>query len=127
MYYAVYDTTTGRLHAIERDVSRGIPEGMAYVEVEDYAGRVWDEATRAFGPAPAKRTLSRREFIERLTVTEWTALVARKQTDPGVAALFERLNMLDEVDLDSTFTQAMAAHVVAQGYMSAERVAEIVA
>jgi hypothetical protein len=127
MYYAVYEIATGRLHAIERDISRGIPEGMAYVEVEDYAGRVWDEATHTFGPAPAKRTLSRKEFIERLTVTEWTQLVALKASDPAVAALFERLALLDEVELDSGFVRAMAAHVVRAGYLSAERCAEIVA
>ncbi len=127
MFYAVYDTTTGALHAIEQDISKGLPEGMSSVEIEDYADLVWNETTRGFDPRPPRRVISRKDFIDRFTTAEWVQLVALKAADPVIAATFERLSLLDMVELDATFTQGMAAHAVSQGYLSQERMDKVLA
>jgi len=129
MYYAVFRSSDRVLHSIERNIDAGLPEGMDYVEVEEYAGLEWNPTTLSFDVpvAVSARTISRKQFIERFTAEEWVTLVALKSTDPVIAAVFERLVMLDEVELDAPFTQAMATHVVAQGYLTQERIDEVLA
>ena len=99
---------------------------MEALEVDDATG-IWDSATRTFAPVPPKRVIDRTAFIERFTMAEWVGLVALKPSDSIMAAVFERLALLDQVDLDSAFVQAAAAHCVQQGHLSQERMAEVLA
>lgn len=127
MYYCIYDKTeNNRLHSIELQEPVDIDtDKWAWVTVESYEGN-WNTSTLSFDAIPPKpRAIPRKDFIERLTPTEWVSLVTHKTTDPVVAAIFERLYMMDEVYPDSDFTQAMAAHIVAQGYMTQARIDEV--
>lgn len=127
MYYAVYNLQTKELHAIELDISVGIPAGMGYVEVAEYANLQWDKDTLTFIPyAPERKAiLTKKEFIDRFTLTEWIQFVAAKKTDQLIDAAFERLLLLDEVELDGTFLTAVGAHAVSQGYITQERMDEV--
>lgn len=129
MYYAVYNLQTKELHAIELDISVGLPPGMGYVEVAEYADLQWDKDTLSFIPyvPPRQTILSRKEFIDRFTIPEWIQLVAAKQTDQFMAAAFERLLLVDEVDLNSQFLSSIATHAVSQGYLTQQRVDQIFA
>lgn len=128
-FHAVYIVSTGGLHSIELQAPALLPDGFGCVEVAEYAGLDWDPATLTFvqPAAAASRIIPRKDFIERFTAEEWVALVALKGSDPVIAAVFERMALLPDVELDAPFTQAMAAHVVAQGYLTQERMDEVMA
>jgi len=125
MHYAVYEIESKNLVSIDQTEPIGLDPVYSYVQVESYLG-TWDPQTLSFIPIPPKqRAIDRKEFIERLTPEEWVNLCIAKINDPVVTAIFERLYMMDEVYPDSDFTQVMATHIVAQGYLTQERMNEV--
>jgi hypothetical protein len=129
MYYAVYNLQTKELHAIETDISAGLPSDMGYVVVQEYVNLQWDKDTLSFIPYPPvrKSILTKKEFIDRFTLAEWIQFVAAKKTDQLIDAAFERLLLLDEVELDGAFLTAVGSHAVSQGYITQERMDEVLA
>ena len=129
MFYAVYYIADGALWSIETTEPSSVPDGMQYKPVVAYENLAWNPQTLEFEASAAAREpiISRKAFIERFTPTEWISLVALKSTDPVVAAVFERLGMLDFVELDSAFVAQAGQHFVAQGYLTQQRLDEVLA
>jgi len=126
MRYAIYRNDTKELVSIALEVPKNFDANVySYSEVEEYLG-TWNIETLSFDPPPPPvRLIPRKEFIERFAPEEWVMLVSLKASDPVVAATFERILMLDYIEPDSTFSQVMAAHFVAQGYLTQERIDEV--
>lgn len=127
MFYCIYDKSdNNKLIGIELQNPTDVDlNRYAIITVESYDG-IWNTQTLSFDPiAPKPRVITRKDFIERLTPQEWVTLCTVKIDDPVVASVFERLYMMDEVYPDSEFAQAMATHIVAQGYLTQERMNEV--
>lgn len=71
------------------------------------------------------RTISRGDFVARLTLPELAALAAAQQGSPAIAALVLRVQTADVIRLDHPDTVAGLDALVAAGVLAAHRPAEI--
>ncbi|MDF2969697.1 MAG: hypothetical protein K0R61_147 [Microvirga sp.] len=117
-WYAVYRTSDGELRSVGTVLAS--PEelsaaGLTAVQLADQPAQNsrWDQATRTFvSVPPAKAVLSKADFIDKFTDTEWEALIGYPNGTGGtaaqrrrVSAIIERIRMLDVVDLNLSRTQ----------------------
>ena len=74
---------------------------------------------------PDMRTISRGDFVARLTLPELAALAAAQQGSPAIAALVLRVQTADVIRLDHPDTVAGLDALVAAGVLASGRPAEI--
>ena len=65
LWYAVYNSVSGRLDSVGTRVAEALPPDVVAVELaeEPTAAMMWDEAARAFVPRPAKVLADRLQDI----------------------------------------------------------------
>jgi len=76
-------------------------------------------------PLPDSRTISRGDFVARLTLPELAALAAAQQGSPAIAALVLRVQTAEVIRLDHPDTIAGLDALVAAGVLASGRPAEI--
>ena len=76
-------------------------------------------------PLPDSRTISRGDFVARLTLPELAALAAAQQASPALAALVLRVQTSDVIRLDHPDTIAGLDALVAAGVLASGRPPEI--
>ena len=76
-------------------------------------------------PVPDSRTISRGDFVARLTLPELAALAAAQQASPALAALVLRVQTAEVIRLDHPDTIAGLDALVAAGVLAPGRPAEI--
>lgn len=76
-------------------------------------------------PPPDSRTISRGDFVARLTLPELAALAAAQQGSPAIAALVLRVQTADVIRLDHPDTIAGLDALVSAGVLASGRPAEI--
>lgn len=74
---------------------------------------------------PDMRTISRGDFVARLTLPELAALAAAQQGSPAIAALVLRVQTAEVIRLDHPDTIAGLDALVAAGVLASGRPAEI--
>lgn len=117
MWYAIYETATGRIVSLGTSVASPLPAGLAAKEVG--ATRPtgdWDPVTLAFvASVPvAPRAIDPIEFMRRFTMQEEAAIRAAAKSDPMVEVLLARLTVptLRQIHLDHPETQQGMAYLV---------------
>lgn len=139
-WYAVYEIATGELVSTGTNIAADsvlAEMGRASVPIgESPPGpyTVWNKATHGFDTfPPPKEVLSRKEFMEKFTETEWDDLIAA----PGNALLtasqrrtvngaLERLRWMEEIDLGLAKVQNFLQLMVNVGILTAGRRTEII-
>lgn len=76
-------------------------------------------------PMPESRTISRGDFVARLTLPELAALAAAQQASPAIAALVLRVQTAEVIRLDHPDTIAGLDALVAAGVLAPGRPTEI--
>jgi hypothetical protein len=118
-WYAVYHEATGELRSVGTVLAPPAAlaaAGLTAVQLADQPAQNsrWDTATRAFvAVPPSKAVLSKSDFVDKFSDTEWDALITYPSGTAGttaqrrrVNAIIERIRMLDVVDLNLPRTQA---------------------
>ena len=127
MWYAVYETLTGRLVSVGSSVgpdlaSRGL-ESKEYPSRPDQDG-VWNEATLDFDPRPVSfGEISTTDFMLRFTEAERKAV--RDSLADKAVDFREMLQLSNTVNLDSVYIQASLTAMEAGGMIAAGRAAEV--
>ena len=127
MWYAVYETETGRLHSVGSSVGSGLAaKGLTskeYPSRPDQDG-VWNEATLGFGPRPASfGEISTTDFMLRFTEAERKAV--RDSLADKAVDFREMLQLSNTVNLDSTYIQTSLTAMEQGGMLAAGRKTEI--
>jgi hypothetical protein len=139
-WYAVYEIATGDLVSTGTVIAADsvLAElGRAAVAIgQSPPGpyTVWNKVTHAFDTfAPPKEVLSKREFMERFTDTEWDDIIAGPSSNAlttsqrkTLGGALERLRWMDEVDLGLARVQNFLQFLVNVSLITAARRTEII-
>ena len=125
-WYAVYQTTDGRLLSVGSSVVDPLPAGTAAKTYADRPTGLWDAATLAFTPAPAPPRYVTKTNFQAARFTQAERIAARASTVPevrDVVALFD--NAPDQVNLDDPLVIGGLDVFVQAGILAASRPAQI--
>lgn len=130
MAYYSYSNTTRELEEIsdfplapQGDIAVGYVEGLTKAELETYT---WDKTSGQFIATP-RRIFSKREFLKRLTVDEYSAIRAATATDPTVDYYWQLIMLTDRVDLNDPDVITGLSTFVQAGLLTEQRKQEILA
>lgn len=137
MWYAIWDTATGRLLSLGTKMDLTPSDlalrGMAVREYQDQPTGVWDPDTREFANAGAQRkVLSKLEFVRKFTPAERVEIFDFRNR-PGLNSearrnlnrFLEELKIVEVVDLGSTEVQAGLQMLETLGFIAPGRAQEI--
>lgn len=130
MAYYSYSNTTRDLEEIsdfplspQGDIAVGYVEGLTKAELETYT---WDRTTGQFILTP-RRIFSKREFIKRLTVDEYSAIRTAALTNATVDYYWQLIILTDKIDLNDPDVVAGLTTFVQAGLLTEQRKQEILA
>ena len=128
MFYAVYETDTGRLRSTGTVVADPLPEGLG---VRQYAARPegfdWNTETLEFDiprtvPPPI---LTPAEFMNLFTLEEDVALEAAAQNDAMLRVFLRRVQSNPTIRMDNELVAQGLGYLTQLGILTPERAAEI--
>lgn len=128
MWYAVYETDTGRLRSSGSVVADPLPEGLsAKVIPARTSGMDWNPETLDFDvpreiPGDA---LSPGEFMDRFTLDEDVAIETAAQSDPMLRVFLRRVQSNPRIRLDAPLVQQGLGYLVSVGILTQARAGEI--
>ena len=123
-WFAVYETTGGRLRSLGTVIADPLPAGLSSKDVgETQPDGVWNESTLDFDPRPVKRVFSPRQLAERFTKGERIAF--RTSANQNVQDVFFLMFLEGDVDLDNAIISQGLALLETVGILATGRVDEI--
>jgi hypothetical protein len=135
-YYAIYETSNGRLVSQGTVIANPLPTGLTAVDIINPPadGYIWDAVLRTFIPPPAPRIIGKTVFIKRFTLAEQkemfgfmygTTYTAAQQKN--LASLMRFMDFLDLIDLDDTTLVSGISYLTTVGILTAGRAAVVLA
>lgn len=130
MAYYKYSSVTGELSEISD--FQLIPDGVYVISVNDVSKAdlekfyEWNSYSLAF-QIKTKRTISKRDFLKRLTPTEYSAIRTQYANDAILEYHWQMIMLSEEVDLDDNDTVAAFDIIQSYNIVNATRRAEILA
>ena len=121
----LYLVETGELissTALSIDV---IPDGMA-VKVSSNSG-VWNTSTLDFDPVTETRSIPKSTFYKRMTCATRLDIKIASKTDIEIENLLEYIAGFESIDLDDDELIAGLDYLVAEGVITAEKKAGVIA
>lgn len=123
IWSAVYRTSDGLLHSWgQEDVVSVKPQfSIKKWDQEDdpHAGKVWNQSTLDFDPAPNSPIIAPEAFIERFNAGEWLAI--HLDVQGKTIQLLARLMVIEEVDLTGAFANDFCEHMDTRGHITPAR------
>ena len=124
-WFNLIDDNTGRLVSVS-SVPVDAKPGYRVVETATRDG-VWSEQTREYHPYPEHHVyLTKREYMNRFTSDEWTAICIAKKSDAWLDASFIRLSLVERVKINGNRTRAVLEQLAENGILTEARVQEII-
>lgn len=127
MFYAVYETATGRLRSTGTVLADPLPEGLAAKEYPDGRpdGFSWNPETLDFDvPIPKRpRRVSAVEFMQLFTVQERIAI--RGAGDPVLDDFLDMVRVAGSISLDHPMVVQGLAYLAQAGILTQARADEI--
>ena len=128
MWYAVYETVTGRLRSIGTVVADPLPEGLASKEyAERPEGFDWNTETLDFDiPRPVPpTTLTPAEFMNLFTLEEDVAIETAAQNDAMIRVFLRRVQSSPTIRMNNDLVAQGLGYLTQLGILTPERAAEI--
>lgn len=123
---AYYDTTTKALRSLGTVAPSVLPPGLSTKDFgETRPEGAWNSVTLEFDPITPKRIIPARDFIQRLTPTEYVAII--DDTDATTRYIVEQVKSGEPVNLASAVLDDALDHLIARGHITAQRKVEITA
>ena len=127
-WYAVYNTSTGKLFCIGTYITSSLPSQFSvrtYPEKPDN-GKVWDEVAMEFVDAPpVQEGILKIDFMRRFTPEERVAIRTAAQTDQVLVDIEELLRAAQKVRLNHPDTIYGINYLVSVGLLTQARADEI--
>lgn len=123
---AYYDTSTKELKSVGTVPPDTVPPGISTKDFgpEQPVG-IWNPATLSFVPIVHARMIQSRDFIQRLTATEYVAIV--DDTDATTRYIVEQVKSGEPVNLNSATLDGALDYLIGRGHLTSDRKAEILA
>ena len=128
MFYVALSPTNNLLDLSPTEITPWAPEVTVQClpgDIPDLSQNYWNPSTLMFH-AKGGITLTRLEFLRRLTPEERIAARERAKTDPIVADLFQLIDLAENIRLDDPTTKQAIGYLALQGIIAPDRVLQIV-
>ncbi len=127
MWYALYETETGRLLSSGSSITSTIPDGLSVKTFPTRPTLGWNESTLDFDVLPPveKVTLTPLEFMQRFTVQERIAIRSASRTDHVVEDFLALINTASFIEGSHPLLEQGLGYMAANGYISQERAVEV--
>ena len=128
MFYVALSPNNNLLDLSPTEITPWAPEVQVQClpgDIPDLSQNYWNPSILAF-QAKGGITITRLEFLRRLTAEERISARARATTDPVVADLFQLIDLAENIRLDDPDTKQAIRYLALQGIIAPERVLQIV-
>jgi len=121
--YHIYEESTGNLiSSTSLDNFTPLRDGLAYIELADNVGGVWNTTTLTFGSHPPAITIKKSDFYLRVGLTLLHKIKKAAKTDDLIDTYLEYVRGLEFINLASADFLSGTQYLITQGVLTQEEV-----